>query len=321
MARGELLVDTLVRLAVRVLLGVEGEEAAVVLRQLLLDDVRLQRDAEVVGLAREVGREVVVGLLGLEGRVAQVAPQDGRETRLVRALERLAHLLDLARGLRRPEVDGGPRRHRPHVHRLLHAGEHYLVELVGVGEELVVVDLHDEGDLGRVAPRHRAEHPQRGRHRVAPALDREPHDRLGVEDRRVLGEGRAGRVLDALVHGQDRDVSGARQAAVGQDLLEVAQDRDRAVRDAVDAVHEVGPGQVQRVARDAFAAVLEERAGVGPQQVLDGLDAARDGAGVDGLGGAHVVLRNQFTRAACIRSSAALAASWGASVHRGLRVR
>ncbi len=71
---GELLVDERVGLA-----ELERGVATVVLGLLLLDDVGLDGDAHVVGLAGEVGRQVVVGLLGLEGRVAEVAPEDGEE--------------------------------------------------------------------------------------------------------------------------------------------------------------------------------------------------------------------------------------------------
>src|SRR5207244_7284755 len=84
---GEPVVHRLVDLAVRALLGGEGEVAAVVLRHLLLDDVRLDRDSAVVGLSGEVGRHVEVLLRGLEGGVAQVAPEDGGQAQLVRMLE------------------------------------------------------------------------------------------------------------------------------------------------------------------------------------------------------------------------------------------
>ena len=55
---GELVVDERVGLA-----ELEGVVAAVVLGLLLLDDVGLDGDAEVVGLAGEVGGEVVVDLV------------------------------------------------------------------------------------------------------------------------------------------------------------------------------------------------------------------------------------------------------------------
>ena len=59
---------------------------------------------------------------------------------------------------------------------------------------------------------------------VAAALDRELDDVLGIEVARVRGERRAGRVLDALVDRQDRDVAGAGQPAVVEERLQVAQD-------------------------------------------------------------------------------------------------
>src|SRR5262245_59459090 len=74
-------VDALVELAVAGAAGIERLEAAVVLRQLLLDDVRLDGHAQVVGLAREVGGDVVVLVL-LERAVAHVAPQDGPHAQL-----------------------------------------------------------------------------------------------------------------------------------------------------------------------------------------------------------------------------------------------
>ena len=54
-AAAELRVDALVPLAVRAAAGVECRVAAVVCGELLLDDVGLDRRAEVVGLAGEIG--------------------------------------------------------------------------------------------------------------------------------------------------------------------------------------------------------------------------------------------------------------------------
>jgi len=65
-------VDALVEFAVTGVAHVEGFVATVVFRQLLLDDVRLDRDAEVIGLTGEVGGKVIVLIL-LEGRVAKIA--------------------------------------------------------------------------------------------------------------------------------------------------------------------------------------------------------------------------------------------------------
>ena len=82
-------------------------------------------------------------------------------------------------------------------------------------------------------------------------------------------------MLDALVHGQDREVARAGQAAVREHLLQRAQHGHRPVRRREHAVHEVGTGQVEGLLGDALAAVLEEGARVAAQQVLDRLDAAR----------------------------------------------
>ena len=64
----------------------------------------------------------------------------------------------------------------PDVPRLLDRAEHDLVELVRIGQQLVVVDLDDERDLVRPVPRHRAEHAEGRGDRVAPALDGELDD-------------------------------------------------------------------------------------------------------------------------------------------------
>ena len=184
--------------------------AAVVLRKLLLDDVGLDGHAEVIGLTGEVGRDVIVLVL-LERGIAQVAPQHRRQPLIVRHGECLADLDDLAPALLRPEVDRGADRRRAHVHRLLHRPEQDLVELVGNREQLVVVDLDDERNLVGVLPGADAQDAERRGHGVAAAFDRQPHDVLGIEVIRVLREAGAGRMLDALIHRQDREVPRAGQ--------------------------------------------------------------------------------------------------------------
>ena len=82
MVGGQLVIDLGVGLA-----ELDGVVATVVLCLLLLDDVRLDGHAEVVGLAGEVGRHVVVGVIGLERRVPQVAPQHGEHAETVRLSE------------------------------------------------------------------------------------------------------------------------------------------------------------------------------------------------------------------------------------------
>ena len=66
--------------------------------------------------------------------------------------------------------------------------------------QLVVVHLHDERDLVRVLPRHRAEHAERRGHRVAAALDRELDDVL--RDRSTAGSARTTRRPSARCPGR-----------------------------------------------------------------------------------------------------------------------
>ena len=79
-------------------------------------------------------------------------------------------------------------------------------------------------------------------------------------------------MLDALVHGQDRQVARARQAAVAEQGLQVAQDGHGPVGGGEHAVHEIGPGQVQLVLGDALAGVFEQRARVRAEQPFEVLD-------------------------------------------------
>ena len=95
MVRRELVVDEFGGLAVTGQCVV----AAVHLGQLLLDDVGLDRDAEVIRLRSEIRRDVVIHAVHLEGVVAQVAPEHGEHTEVVGLLEGRCHFLDLARGL------------------------------------------------------------------------------------------------------------------------------------------------------------------------------------------------------------------------------
>ena len=214
--------------------------AAVVLRQLLLDDVGLDRHPEVVRLPREVGRKGVVGLGGLEGRVAQVAPQDREQPVAVRLGEQRAHLPDLAGALLRAEVDRRADADRAEVDGLADGGEGHLVAPVRVGEQLVVVELDDERDLVGIATGDDAEDAERRGEGAAVGCERQLGEVLRVEVRRVLREARRGRMLDALVDGQDREVAGAAEAAVVEHLLQVAQDRRQAGRSGR------GPGRRSR---------------------------------------------------------------------------
>jgi len=56
MVAGQFGVNALVQFAVAGTAGIQRLKARVVLRELLLDDVGLDRDAQVIGLARQVRR-------------------------------------------------------------------------------------------------------------------------------------------------------------------------------------------------------------------------------------------------------------------------
>ena len=59
--------------------------------------------------------------------------------------------------------------------------------------------------------------------------ERELDDVLGIEVPRVRGEGRRGRMLDALVDGQDRDVARAAESPMIEQRLQAAQHLRRAI--------------------------------------------------------------------------------------------
>jgi hypothetical protein len=229
---------------------------------------------EVIRLARQVRREVVVdfpiALFPLEGRIAQVAPQDGREPQRVGLLERGADLDDLPARLLGAEIDRRTDGHGSHVERLPHACKRDLVVPIRVREELVVVDLEHEGNAMRVATCHRAEDTERRGDRVAAAFDGQLHDVFGVEVQRVSREGGAGGVLDSLVDGQDGDVARPSQTAVVDDGLKVAKHLRRTVGQRPDAVHEIASGEVKRRLRNAFAYVTEQCIGIRPEKVEEG---------------------------------------------------
>src|SRR5688500_1309109 len=83
----------------------------------------------------------------LELRITEVAPEDRGEAEFVRIREGLGNFSDLSCRLIRSEVDRCAHRDGSHVSCLINSSEHYLVELVWVGQQLVMIDLYDERDL------------------------------------------------------------------------------------------------------------------------------------------------------------------------------
>jgi hypothetical protein len=108
-----------------------------------------------VRLSRQIGGQVVVDILGLEGRVAQITPEHGEHPELVRLLEHRRDFLQLSLRFLRAEVNGRADPERAHVERLLHAGETDLIVGVRVRNELVMVELQDERNPVGIASRHR----------------------------------------------------------------------------------------------------------------------------------------------------------------------
>ncbi len=224
-----------------------------------------------IRLAGQVGGGLVVDAVLCEPFVSQVCPQHGDHAQLVRPLERGGDLLDLSPRLGRAEVDRRSDGGRPEVECLVHRAEQPLVVRVRVAQHLVVVDLDDEGDLVRIFPRDGAENAQRGGDRIAAALDRQLHDVPRVEVDRVGREGRAGRVFDPLIDGQDRHVSGACESAVIEDRLQVPQNAGGPVRGGEHVVDERRPGQVQRLPGDGLALVVQHPVGVASENLPHGV--------------------------------------------------
>ena len=200
-----------------------------------------------VGLAGEVGGHVVVLVGGLEGVVAGVAPQHRGQAQRVGLLKGPRYFENLAVAFLRTEVHGGPHGGGPQLPGLPHRTEHNLVELIGVGQQLVVVDFDHERNLVGVLARHRTKRAERGGHGVATAFHGQPEDVFGVEIHRIGAESGTRGVLNALVDGQDAHVAGAGQAAVVVQRPEAAQHLRTAAAGHKAAVEKAGAGRVNQV--------------------------------------------------------------------------
>src|SRR5690625_7976028 len=122
-----------------------------------------------------------------------------------------------------------------------------------------MVELHDERDAMRILTRNRPEHAVRGCHCVTTAFDGELHDVLRIEVRRVLGKRRAGRVLDSLVNGENREVPRTTETPVVEDGLQEAQYANVPIRANANAVDNVGARQMQILLRHRATRMIEHR--------------------------------------------------------------
>ena len=244
MIAGEVGVNALVEFSVAGVAHVEGHVAAVIFGHFLLDDVGLDGDAEMIGLAGEIGGEVIVLFL-LEGVVAEVAPEDRGHAEFVGFGEGPADFDDLPIGLVGTEINGCADSGCAHVPGFLHSAEKDLVEFVGESEQLVVVELHDEGNFVRIFVSDGAENPEGRGDGVALAFDGEFDDIFRVEIVGILGEAGARRVFNALIDGKNREIASAAEAAVVEDALKISEYSDISVRCGVDAVNKIGTGKMQ----------------------------------------------------------------------------
>ena len=133
---------------------------------------------------------------------------------------------------------------------MLHGSEKHLIETIGKGQQLIVIDFHNEWDFVRVLARNRAEHAEGRSYGVAAAFDGEFYDVLAVEIIRVLREAGAAGMLDSLIHWQDREITGFAQPPVAEHPLQIGQHAEVAVGSGIDAIDKVRSGKIQALLRD-----------------------------------------------------------------------
>ena len=268
----EIGVHALVEFAVARVARIQRLEAAIQLGQLLLDDVGLDRYAQVIGLAGEVGGHMEVLLrcsaADLKRVVSDVAPQHRRHAQFVRLIECARDFDDLPRGVVAAEVNGRANRAGAEIPRIAHRAEHDLVELVRIGHEFVVVDLDHERNAVRVLARNAREHAEGRGNGIAAALDRKLDDVLAVEVNRVLREARARGMLDALIDGKDREVPSVGESTVAEHRLQAAHHLRAAIARTEAVVDRCRSRDVQHILRH-LGLVVEERIGVGAEERLN----------------------------------------------------
>ena len=148
MFAGQLGVNALVQLAVARPAGVQSLKATVVFGEFLFDDISLNRAAEVVCLAGKVRRDMVVFVaLNAEGRIAEVAPENGRHAEFVGECKGFGDFHNLAMGIIRAKINRGSDGCRTHVGCGLHFSKEDFFEGIWIGEEFVMIDLYQKGNF------------------------------------------------------------------------------------------------------------------------------------------------------------------------------
>ena len=172
-----------------------------------------------------------------------------------------ANLLELSVRLRRTEVNGGADAHGTEVGGLTDRREENLVVGRRVVQEVIVIDLHNEGNLVNVLARHGAEDAEGRRNGAAVTGNCEIAELGRVKVGRVLRETGRARVLDTLVDREDGEVSGAPEAAVVVQRAETAQHRWAAVGVGKHVINEVGTRGRQQFLRERRGDVVQQRGG------------------------------------------------------------
>ena len=85
----------------------------------------------------------------------------------------------------RTEIDRRAHGGRAHIVSFAHGAKQNLVKLVRISQQLIVIDLHDEGNVVRVLASHNAQHSKRRRHRVAAAFDSKLDNVLRLKIHRI----------------------------------------------------------------------------------------------------------------------------------------
>jgi hypothetical protein len=175
-------------------------------------------------LSGEVGGYVIILIL-LEGAAAEVAPQHGSHAQFMRFGKRAADLNDLASAVAGAEIDRRAHGGGAHVIGFLNSAKQNLAELVREGEEFVVIDLHDKGNLVGVFTSDGTQNSVGGGDGVAAAFNRQLDDIFAVEIIGILGEAGAARMLDALIDWKNGKIAGAAEAARVEQAMEIVRTR------------------------------------------------------------------------------------------------
>ena len=198
-----------------------------------------------IGLTGEVCTQVVILAAGLEGVVAQVAPQEAAHAQFVGFFKHLGDVHDLVGCVFATKVDGGTHCACPKVPRFADAAEWNLARSIWVGEQFVVIQLHHERNAMRILAAHACKHAKGAGHCVAATLHCELHDVLAIKVSGVLGKARTSGMLNPLIDRQNAHVPGSTQAPVPIDPLQTAHDLRATVRLREAPVHKVRPRKVQ----------------------------------------------------------------------------